>query len=82
MHRGAPRSADAQRVLKELASLSQDALRMSLDLGPRGVRRGVQAARALVEVGQDWVRGGRRDAPPVILRKLFEKLGCGEFVAH
>jgi hypothetical protein len=68
--------ANARRVIQELSDLSQDALRMSLDLGPRGLQRGAQAAKALFEVGQDYFQTGQVDAPPVILRKMFEKLGC------
>ena len=91
---GQQERVDIGRVTKqivELQKLSQEALRLAVQSGPQGVRRGVQAAEAFLAVGREQlsnVQGDRRsiDRPEVILRKLFERLGAtyiklGQFIA-
>jgi aarF domain-containing kinase len=64
----------------------QEAIQLSSKTGPQGIIRGVQAVQAVISVGQDYFSNGQKDTPPVILRKLFERLGAtyiklGQFIA-
>lgn len=63
---------------------------MTIDTGPDGIRRGLQASRAFFDVGQSYIssllEGGTPAAPAAVLRQLFEKLGAtyiklGQFIA-
>ncbi len=47
--------------------------------GPRGVARTAQAVQAVLSLARESVQGlqgGAPDTPPVVLRKLFERLGA------
>ncbi|KAG2487613.1 hypothetical protein HYH03_013752 [Edaphochlamys debaryana] len=75
----------AQRAEK-LRELIQETIRITVSTGPQGFFRGVRAAQSVAEVASDYFAGGQRDPPPVLLRKLFEKLGAtyiklGQFIA-
>lgn len=74
------------RILKELRELVEESVKLASSTGPRGITRGVQAVRALVSLTQEYLTAGKLDEPPVILRKLFERLGAtyiklGQFIA-
>lgn len=74
------------RILKELRDLLEESVKLASSTGPRGITRGVQAVRALVSLTQEYLTAGKLDEPPVILRKLFERLGAtyiklGQFIA-
>lgn len=74
---------------EELSALVQEASRLAIATGPRGVLRAVQGTQALLSVAQQAatdVAAGRPPTPPVLLRSLFERLGAtyiklGQFVA-
>lgn len=86
-------SNDVERIttqLMELQKLSQEALQLALRSGPQGFRRSAQAAEAFLSVGRQQLEAFQKDrqfnAPQVILRELFEKLGAtyiklGQFIA-
>ena len=84
-----PRASPAATAAR-LQTFAQEAARLGADTGPQGVRRTLEASQALLQLGGAYVgtvlRGGTPDAPPALLRKLFEKLGAtyvklGQFVA-
>eukprot|EP00890_Picochlorum_soloecismus_P005600 jgi/Picsp_1/6040/NSC_03394-R1_aarf domain-containing protein kinase len=89
----APSSAEMETLFKQigqLQQLAQEAVGLALKSGPQGIRRSAQAAEAFISVGREQLqllqRNQASDAPPVILRKLFEKLGStyiklGQFIA-
>jgi hypothetical protein len=66
------------------------ALRASAPAGPRSITRTAQALDAVLSVARETLQqlqsGGAPDAPPVVLRRLFERLGAtyiklGQFIA-
>lgn len=63
---------------EQLQSLLAETVRIVTSTGPKGLIRGLQAAEAVASLGREYLlqRGGRLDEPPVILRRLFEKLGA------
>lgn len=78
------------RQLGELQKLAEEAARLAIESGPRGLRRGAQAAQAFVSVAQSQISKlsstNQTDRPEVILRMLFERLGAtyiklGQFIA-
>ena len=84
----APRYSREQttRIVTELRELLEEAIKLAGSTGPRGITRGVQAVQALVSLTQEYLTAGKLDDPPVILRKLFERLGAtyiklGQFIA-
>jgi len=91
--RSAPSSAEMETLFKQigqLQQLAQEAVGLAFKSGPQGIRRSAQAAEAFISVGREQLqllqRNQASDAPPVILRKLFEKLGStyiklGQFIA-
>eukprot|EP00195_Chlamydomonas_chlamydogama_P005862 CAMPEP_0202905000 /NCGR_PEP_ID=MMETSP1392-20130828/32052_1 /ASSEMBLY_ACC=CAM_ASM_000868 /TAXON_ID=225041 /ORGANISM="Chlamydomonas chlamydogama, Strain SAG 11-48b" /LENGTH=446 /DNA_ID=CAMNT_0049592905 /DNA_START=376 /DNA_END=1716 /DNA_ORIENTATION=- len=61
-------------------------MKVALSTGPRGFFRALQGADAVATVVREFVASGGSDAPQVLLRKLFEKLGAtyiklGQFIA-
>lgn len=77
---------DAAKILQQLQELAQESLKLSVETGPRGLVRGVQAVRAVASVAQEYISRGQSDPPERILRQLFEKLGAtyvklGQFIA-
>jgi aarF domain-containing kinase len=89
----APPPSDAEAARRQLAvfaELARDAGQLALRSGPAGVRRAAGAAAAALEVGREQAArlaaGRALDAPPAILRRLFERLGAtyiklGQFIA-
>jgi len=87
------RPSDAEALasqLQEIQKLAQEALDITLSSGPRGIRRGLQAAEAFLSVGREQFQRVQAslpsDSPAAILRKLFERLGAtyiklGQFIA-
>ena len=78
------------KQIGQLQQLAQEAVGLAFKSGPQGIRRSAQAAEAFISVGREQLqllqRNQASDAPPVILRKLFEKLGStyiklGQFIA-
>ena len=76
--------------LQELGKLAQEAAEIAISTGPRGIRRTAQAAEAVLSLGREQLQllqiQGSPDAPPVLLRQLFERLGAtyiklGQFIA-
>lgn len=74
----------------ELQQLVTEGLRLAVDSGPAGVRRSIQAAQVIFEVGYEYantyLQGSTPARPAVVLRQLFEKLGAtyiklGQFIA-
>lgn len=63
----------------ELQDLVQETVKIAIKSGPSGVNRGIQAIRAVFELGQEALVQGKMDdvlrEPQVTIRKLFEKLG-------
>ena len=85
-----PAAANGARRLQDLQELLREATTLAVATGPRSVTRTAQAGGALLEVAREQLqqlqRGGRPDAPAVVLRKLFERLGAtyiklGQFIA-
>jgi aarF domain-containing kinase len=83
-------AAQLQRRLADLQELLREAAQIALATGPRGIARSAQAAAALLSVARDQAQrlqaGQPPEAPPVVLRKLFERLGAtyiklGQFIA-
>ncbi len=73
-------AAQLQRRLADLQELLREAAQIALATGPRGITRSAQAAAALLSVARDQAQrlqaGQPPEAPPVVLRKLFERLGA------
>ena len=73
-------AAQLQRRLADLQELLREAAQIALATGPRGIARSAQAAAALLSVARDQAQrlqaGQQPEAPPVVLRKLFERLGA------
>lgn len=78
--------AEVSRRMQQLTDLIQEAARLSFSTGPRGIIRAFQATDAVVSLTREYISRGQVDPPPMILRKLFEKLGAtyiklGQFIA-
>ena len=73
-------AAQLQRRLADLQELLREAAQIALATGPRGIARSAQAAAALLSVARDQAQrlraGQQPEAPAVVLRKLFERLGA------
>eukprot|EP00667_Euglena_gracilis_P004648 EG_transcript_4670 len=70
----------------QFQALVQDLLQQAVRTGPAGARRTFQAATAVLDTAREFLRAGAADPPPVVLRKLFERLGStyiklGQFIA-
>lgn len=87
LHTAADQLADRA---EELRALVQEASRLAIATGPRGVLRAVQGSQAVLSVAQqaatDVAAGRAPPTPPALLRSLFERLGAtyiklGQFVA-
>lgn len=90
---GAAMPQDAAQLgkrLSELQELLREAAQIALATGPRGITRSAQAAQALLSVAREQAlllqAGQPPEQPPVVLRKLFERLGAtyiklGQFIA-
>lgn len=57
-----------------------------MSTGPKGFARALQAAQSVAQLGQEYLLKGKLDPAPVLMRKLFEKLGAtyiklGQFIA-
>lgn len=88
-----PTPSDAELFstrLQELGKLAQEAAEIAISTGPRGIRRTAQAAEAFLSLGREQLQRVQTqqtpDAPPVLLRQLFERLGAtyiklGQFIA-
>mmetsp|Transcript_16663 Transcript_16663/g.22965 ORF Transcript_16663/g.22965 Transcript_16663/m.22965 type:complete len:574 (-) Transcript_16663:168-1889(-) len=76
---------ELRKQAKEVQELVQEIVRVAIGSGPSGVTRGVKAMEALLLTGSEVLRGDK-SPPPVLLRRLFERLGStyvklGQFVA-
>jgi aarF domain-containing kinase len=76
--------------LQDLQALLREAAEIAIATGPRSITRSAQAVSALLSVARDQAvrlqAGQSPEAPAVVLRKLFERLGAtyiklGQFVA-
>ncbi|KAL4449557.1 hypothetical protein ABPG77_007201 [Micractinium sp. CCAP 211/92] len=83
-------AAQLGKRLSELQELLREAAQIALATGPRGITRSAQAAQALLSVAREQAlllqAGQAPEQPPVVLRKLFERLGAtyiklGQFIA-
>lgn len=83
-------AAQLAKRLSELQELLREAAQIALATGPRGIARSAQAAQALLSVAREQAlllqAGQAPEQPPVVLRKLFERLGAtyiklGQFIA-
>lgn len=61
---------------KQLQELVQESIKITMETGPRGFVRSLQAANAVATLVQEQVLQGQLDPPQTVLRKLFEKLGA------
>lgn len=85
----APNSFDSEAATKratQLFELLQEATRITLSTGPRGVLRAITGATAVSQLMQEYLTSGQFDRPERILRRLFERLGAtyiklGQFIA-
>eukprot|EP00976_Prorocentrum_cordatum_P115444 1196012-Prorocentrum_minimum.AAC.4 len=69
----------------EFRKLLEEIVQITFSAGPSGIPRAIKAAEAVAATGTEWLQGDR-PALPVVLRKLFERLGAtyvklGQFVA-
>ncbi|KAL4855170.1 putative aarF domain-containing protein kinase [Chlorella vulgaris] len=76
--------------LQDLQALLREAAEIAIATGPRSITRSAQAVSALLSVARDqavrFQAGQSPEAPAVVLRKLFERLGAtyiklGQFIA-
>ncbi|PNW79251.1 hypothetical protein CHLRE_09g407801v5 [Chlamydomonas reinhardtii] len=79
-------AAEVQQRTEQLRELVQETIRITVSTGPRGIFRAMQAAQSVAGLAAEYLQAGAVDAPPVFLRKLFEKLGAtyiklGQFIA-
>ncbi|KAG2437493.1 hypothetical protein HXX76_006142 [Chlamydomonas incerta] len=79
-------AAEVQQRTEQLRELVQETIRITVSTGPRGIFRAMQAAQSVAGLATEYLQAGAVDAPPVFLRKLFEKLGAtyiklGQFIA-
>jgi hypothetical protein len=84
--RAPPSPEDIQKRTQQLQELLQETVRIAVSTGPRGFSRTVQAGRAMLTLGFEYAQRRELDAPEVLLRKIFEKLGAtyiklGQFIA-
>lgn len=68
-------AAEVQQRTEQLRELVQETIRITVSTGPRGIFRAMQAAQSVAGLAAEYLQAGAVDAPPVFLRKLFEKLG-------
>jgi len=81
-----PPPQDPAKRAQQLNELLQETLQISIQTGPKGFFRGLQAADAVLSLTREYLTKGTLDPPEVVLRKLFEKLGStyiklGQFIA-
>lgn len=60
----------------QLSELIQETVRVTMSTGPKGFARALQAAQSVAQLGQEYLLKGKLDPAPVLMRKLFEKLGA------
>ncbi len=69
-----PEEVNAKAV--QLSELIQETVRVTMSTGPKGFARAMQAAQSVAQLGQEYLLKGKLDPAPVLMRKLFEKLGA------
>lgn len=64
--------------LAQLFELVQETGEIAVATGPKGLQRAIQGASAVATIAQQYLQSGTNplDAPQVVLRKLFERLGA------
>jgi hypothetical protein len=72
---GARQQQLQQQQWQQLQELLKESIEVAIATGPRGLLRGLQAARAVASLVGEYAAAGRVDRPEVVLRKLFERLG-------
>lgn len=85
----APSPDQLAKELDKLLELVRDVTEIAVATGPRGAFRAFQGVEAVAAVGQELLAQGPNAKPPsapVVLRKLFERLGAtyvklGQFIA-
>ncbi|KAK3235181.1 hypothetical protein CYMTET_54604 [Cymbomonas tetramitiformis] len=80
-----PSPEELRKQAKEATELIQEIITTAVSAGPSGVQRSITAFEAITLTGSELLQG-ERPSIPVLLRKIFERLGAtyvklGQFIA-